>query len=282
MSALFLALAVAAAPPPPPLRLQPLGHMATDTRCEACHSPSGWKPVAFDHSRTGFPLEGRHVSASCRGCHGSSTDFRAPVATSCAACHQDVHTGEFGTRCASCHDPFGWATLFGPDAHRNTNFPLTGRHAAIPCEECHQNQRDRRFTRSAADCYACHLADYARTAGTPLDHPRAGFGTDCKSCHFPVRFKDARFPAHDTCFQLSAGPHAGIGCLDCHTTLTSLATPGTCSTNTADCMRCHACSHETQTHATVAGFQCSNRKCYECHTFTPATGLRPAATRAHK
>jgi hypothetical protein len=49
-------------------------------------------------------------------------------------------------------------------------------------------------------------------------------------------------------------------------------------TNTADCMRCHACAHETQTHARVAGFQCSNRKCYECHTFTAATGLRPPAT----
>ena len=281
MSALFVALAVAATPPPPS-RMQPPGHIAAETRCEACHSSAGWRPVAFDHSRTGFPLEGRHVSASCRACHGSSTDFRAPVATSCGACHRDVHTGEFGNRCASCHDASGWATLFGPDAHRATNFPLTGRHAAIPCEECHQNQRDRRFTRAAADCFACHQTDYARTAGTSLDHARAGFGIDCKSCHFPTRFKGARFAGHDACFQLSAGPHAGIGCLDCHTTLTSFATPGTCSTNTADCMRCHACSHETQTHARVAGFQCSNRKCYECHTFTPATGLRPPAARVNR
>ncbi|TMA99655.1 MAG: cytochrome C [Deltaproteobacteria bacterium] len=281
MSALFVALAVAATPSPSS-RMQPPGHIAAETRCEACHSSAGWRPVAFDHSRTGFPLEGRHVFASCRACHGSSTDFRAPVPTSCGACHQDVHTGEFGNRCASCHDPSSWATQFGPDAHRNTNFPLTGRHAAIPCEECHQNQRDRRFTRAAADCFACHQTDYARTAGTSLDHARAGFGIDCKSCHFPTRFKGARFAGHDACFQLSAGPHAGIGCLDCHTTLTSFATPGTCSTNTADCMRCHACSHETQTHARVAGFQCSNRKCYECHTFTAATGLRPPAGRVNR
>jgi hypothetical protein len=253
--------------------------MGADTRCDACHSAAGWRPVTFDHSRTGFPLEGRHVSATCRACHGTSSDFTAPVATSCAACHRDVHIGEFGNRCASCHDPFGWATRFGPDAHRATNFPLTGRHAAIPCEECHRNQRDRTFTRATADCFACHQADYARTAGTPLDHVRAGFGTDCNSCHFPTRFKGARFAGHDACFQLSRGPHAGIGCLDCHSTLTSLVAAGTCSTNTADCMRCHACSHVTQTHANVGGFQCSNRKCYECHSFIPATGVRPSRTR---
>jgi hypothetical protein len=280
MSALWVAIAVAAAPAPSPR--SGAAHMGADTRCEACHSSAGWKPVTFDHSLTGFPLEGRHVSASCRACHGSSTDFSAPVATSCAACHTDVHTGEFGNRCASCHDPFGWATLFGPDAHRATNFPLTGRHAAIPCEECHQNQRDRKFTRAAADCFACHQADYARTAGTSIDHARAGFGTDCKSCHFPTRFKGARFAGHDACFQLSAGPHAGISCLDCHSTLTSFAAPGTCSTNTADCMRCHACARETQKHTRVAGFQCANRKCYECHSFTPATGLRPSGPRINR
>jgi hypothetical protein len=273
MSAVMLAIAVAAGASP---SARPPAHATADTRCEACHSPAGWTPVSVDHSRTGFPLEGRHLRASCRSCHGSSQDFSAPVATSCAACHKDVHTGEFGSRCASCHDPFAWASRFGADAHRATNFPLTGRHAAIPCEECHLNQRDRKFTRATVDCYACHQADYARTAGTALDHVRAGFGTDCKSCHFPTRFKGARFAAHDACFQISAGKHAGIGCLDCHSTVTSFTASGTCSTNTADCMRCHSCSHTTQTHAKVGGFQCRNRKCYECHQFTPSTGLRPS------
>src|SRR5205814_3843267 len=200
-----LLLLIAASAPAPTPRSPPL-RASMDTRCEACHSVDGWRRVTFDHSRTGFPLEGRHVSASCRACHGPSQDFTAPVATSCAACHRDVHLGEFGNRCSSCHDPSSWATSFGPDAHRLTNFPLTGRHAAIPCEECHLNQRDRRFTRATVDCYTCHQADYARTAGTAIDHLRAGFGTDCKSCHFPTRFKGATFPAHNSCFQITGAP----------------------------------------------------------------------------
>lgn len=263
-----LLLILAASPGPPSAH-------AGDTRCDACHTASGWTPVAFDHSRTGFPLEGRHLLADCRSCH-TSIDFRKPVPASCASCHRDVHTGEFGTRCGSCHDARDWTSRFGPEAHRRTAFPLVGRHAAIPCEECHLNQRDRRFTRSALDCIACHQSDYARTAGSALDHARAGFGTDCKSCHFPVRFKGARFEAHEACFQISRGPHAGIGCLDCHTSLTSFAASGTCATNTADCMRCHACSRVTPQHSGVAGFQCKDRKCYECHRFTTPAALRPA------
>ncbi len=248
-------------------------HAATDTRCNACHSTSAWRPVTFDHSKTGFPLEGRHLSASCRGCHRSN-EFKEPVPTSCAACHQDVHTGEFGSRCASCHDARDWGSRFDASAHQRTNFPLTGRHAAIPCEECHLEQRDRRFTRATLDCFSCHQADYARTSGTSIDHVRAGFGTDCKSCHFTSRFKGALFPAHRACFQIDGGPHAGISCLGCHTTLSTVAVTGTCAGSNFSCIQCHACSAVQNVHASVAGFQCKDRKCYECHSFTPATGMR--------
>lgn len=277
MIAILFAAAAAQARPPPP---RPAAHPAIDTRCEACHSSGGWWPVSFDHSRTGFPLEGRHLDATCKSCH-RSPDFRGPVATSCASCHKDVHAAEFGNHCETCHDARGWESRFGPDAHRMTNFPLTGRHAAIPCEECHLEQRDRRFTRATRDCFGCHQADYARTAGTTVDHVRAGFGTDCQSCHFPTRFKGARFAAHDTCFQINAGPHAGIPCFDCHTSLANAQVTGACVTNTADCMRCHACATVTPKHANVGGFQCKDRKCYECHTFTLQGGLRaPAAPKS--
>jgi hypothetical protein len=272
MIAILLAAAAAAQPAS---SRSASAHAAMDTRCDFCHSASAWTPVTFDHSRTGFPLEGRHLLASCRGCHGASINFREPVPTNCAACHRDVHTGEFGNRCASCHDARDWTSRFGPDAHRRTNFPLTGRHAAIPCEECHLDQRDRTFTRAVRDCFACHQLDYARTLGTALDHIRNGFGSDCKSCHFPTKFKDARLAAHEACFQLGGGPHRGIACFDCHTSLVSAVASGTCATNTADCMRCHLCSRMTPRHSTVVGFQCKDRKCYECHTFTVGGKFAP-------
>jgi hypothetical protein len=244
---------------------------AGDTSCSACHTTADWTKVTFDHDRTGFPLRGRHSATTCSGCHASS-DFRQPVPNTCAACHKDVHRGEFGIRCASCHDPESWRSRFNADAHRRTNFPLNGRHALIPCEECHLNQRDREFTRATIECFACHQADYARAATISIDHVAAGFGTRCRDCHNPWTFRGGRFSAHDLCFQLSAGPHAGIACLDCHTSITGFVATGTCSTNTASCTRCHFCPTMQQRHQQVSGFQCKDRKCYECHQFTPGSG----------
>ncbi len=245
------------------------GHGLKGTGCASCHSVESWMRISFDHDQTGFPLRGRHAFATCTSCHGS-LDFSNAVPTNCAACHVDVHTGEFGSRCASCHDEESWRSHFDADAHRRTNFPLTGRHAAIPCEECHLNQRDRNFTRATVDCYTCHQADYTRAATISIDHVAAGFPTTCRDCHNAFTFQSGRFPAHDACFQLAPGPHAGIPCLGCHTSLTGQLPTGACLTNTASCTRCHFCPIMQQRHVNVIGYQCKDRKCYECHQFTVA------------
>ena len=258
-----------------PVSLQAFAHGMGDTRCSVCHSTESWTKVTFDHDRTGFPLRGRHAVTTCSSCHAAS-DFRSALPTSCAACHKDVHAGELGTRCASCHDAESWRSRFDADAHRRTNFPLTGRHALIPGEECHLNQRDREFTRATVECFACHQADYLRAATISIDHLAAGFGTGCRDCHSPWTFRAGRFPGHDACFQLAPGPHAGIACLDCHTRLIGFVATGGCATNTASCTRCHFCPTMQQRHQQVAGFQCKDRKCYECHQFTPAAAIRPA------
>lgn len=248
-------------------------HAGPATRCEACHSAASWTAVLFDHGRTGFPLIGRHLGVDCSGCHFSQ-DFRAPLPTTCNACHRDVHEGELGTRCASCHDSASWLSRFSADTHRRTNFPLTGRHALIPCEECHLQERDRGFVRASVECVVCHRLDYARTAAAGIDHAAAGFGTNCRDCHSPSTFRNARFAAHDACFQLAPGPHAGIPCLGCHTIQPTGMVTGACATNTASCTRCHTCPDMQPKHAAVAGFQCKDRKCYACHQFVLSPTLQ--------
>jgi hypothetical protein len=273
-TSLLLAAALAAAPPSAgpsaDLRAAPPPHapLPSDTRCGACHTEEGWTVVRFAHGRTGFPLEGRHEKIGCRSCHPAG--FAAPVSGACASCHRDVHAGELGGRCGSCHDAASWASRFGADAHRRTNFPLSGRHAFIPCEECHANQRDRGFSRATVECGSCHQADLARASLAAFDHSAAaagaGSGAGCRGCHSPWRFSNATFPAHDDCFLLSSGPHAGVRCLSCHTQLRGVPEAG-CSTNTAACSRCHACPDTTARHPGVLGFECRERKCYECHRF---------------
>ncbi|BDG09951.1 cytochrome C [Anaeromyxobacter paludicola] len=254
------------------------GH-ATGTDCAACHTSESWSDVAFAHERTGFPLEGAHRRATCKSCHPGS--FQQKLPTACAACHRDPHAGLASLRCQGCHSTEAWRPAFGVEAHRRTNFPLTGRHALIPCEECHGDRRDRAFARATVDCAQCHQKDLSRAARTGLDHQAAGFTGRCLDCHGPWRFQGASFPGHDRCFQLSGGPHAGVRCLDCHTTLAGAfqgGASGACSTGTAQCTRCHSCAVTSARHAQVAGFQCKDRKCYECHQFSGASqALRRSA-----
>ncbi len=265
------ATAAPAEPPAPRTALTPRlpsNHGGGETRCAACHSAESWGDVRFIHDRTGFPLVGRHLQVTCRACH--TTGFSAKVPMACVGCHRDVHVGEFGGRCSSCHDAASWRSAFGPDAHRLTNFPLSGRHAFIPCEQCHGDRRGRGFSRAASPCIACHLADRARAT---INHDAAGFGPNCRECHNTWTFAGASFPAHDTCFQITSGPHAGIRCLDCHTQMSGTVTvTGACNTGTASCTRCHTCAKVAPQHANVPGFDCKDRKCYECHRFATTAG----------
>jgi len=113
---------------PPPSR----GHasITAGMDCSACHSPAGWAMSAsagagrgFDHTRTGFPLLGRHARTSCTQCHRADVHIRRE----CAACHQDAHMGQLGRDCQRCHDSFRWSNVRGLEMHRSTRLPLTGR-----------------------------------------------------------------------------------------------------------------------------------------------------------
>lgn len=269
MSALLVLALVAQ---PPTLELKP-AHPPGVTRCAACHTAKGWSVSRFSHERTGFPLRGKHEAVVCKSCHPAS--FQTPLPTACGGCHRDAHTGSLGMHCEGCHDEKSWRPFFNADAHRRGNFPLSGRHALIPCVECHRDMRDRSFGRAAVDCFACHRADYQRTAMTSINHVELALPTDCRQCHNTWRFAPASFPQHDQCFRISSGVHSGIRCLSCHTSLPpGIMVTGMCATNTAACTSCHehTCTKTDQQHAGVAGYQCANRKCYECHRFAAGGG----------
>ena len=247
----------------PPDLAPRLGHVGGDTDCARCHTVEAWRDVAFAHERTGFPLRGSHARLSCKDCHAEG--FDRSLGRTCSSCHRDVHQGRLSARCASCHDEESWRSRFDADAHRRGNFPLTGRHALLACEECHGDRRDRGFTRATPQCIACHQPPAIAT----VDHRAAGFSVQCQTCHSPWRFQGAFFPAHEACFPIGSGRHAGISCLACHTSLAGFAVTGACATNTASCQRCHACASHPQN---VPGFACAERKCYECHRFGSTGG----------
>lgn len=272
--AAVLAVALAVDPAPAPPAALPEHPRRSETRCAACHTAEGWDKVTFDHAKTGFRLEGAHRTAACRGCHPAS-DFRRAVPRACVACHRDAHAGRLGSRCANCHDAIAWREpTFGPDAHRRTDFALDGRHALLPCEECHGDVRDRAFSRPTRRCAECHRADLARTAATFFDHAAWGFAGECRRCHGAWSFGGAYLEGHDACFPIRSGRHSGIRCLRCHTAALSPAMhTGVCSdaAATLDCKGCHGCpaGHPVAINCAAPDF---SLQCYQCHPGGSAGG----------
>ena len=142
-----------------------------------------------------------HTDVACGGCHPRG--FDVPVADTCAGCHRDRHAGEFGLHCEGCHDEQSWRPLFQADAHRRTNFPLVGKHALIPCQQCHGNMRDRTFVGAPLALRLLSPARFRPHAATSIDHATAGFSRECQSCHNTWRFWPARVRAHDACFRVT-------------------------------------------------------------------------------
>lgn len=143
--------------------------------CAACHSTNSWLQISgFDHSKTQFSLAGAHRTLACSECHrpanpkagAQSINFKsAPV--KCAACHDDVHGGQFavsksGTDCARCHNSGQWkpALLFNHDTQ--TAFALKGAHEHVACDQCHKvfreiaGKRVLLYKPTPKECAACH------------------------------------------------------------------------------------------------------------------------------
>lgn len=192
------------------------------SNCASCHSEEKWKAARFNHDRdTHFPLKGKHQTVKCDVCHTPELKARGEkLPTACIACHikKDVHKGNLGKQCESCHNEKDWK-----DArfdHGRTRFPLLGLHFRVECKKCHQTQL---FTDTPSKCYSCHKKDDDKV------HQRR-FGTKCESCHNARSWKAWDFD-HDrrTRFKLDGG-HKKLDCYACHKVAMGdrVLVPGTC------------------------------------------------------
>jgi hypothetical protein len=120
--------------------------------CTSCHTDESWHVLRFDHSKTPFPLQGKHGRLPCSDCHKYSTIDSTPAVLFsnqvrlCCECHPDVHRGQFNepaaksgqnVKCDRCHTSFSWKpSSFQHD--RDSRFKLEGKHKALSCESCHK------------------------------------------------------------------------------------------------------------------------------------------------
>jgi len=61
--------------------------------CSTCHNTISWNTATFDHSSTGWPLTGVHLTTPCTSCHLNNNYTFTTANTDCFGCHQDKYNG---------------------------------------------------------------------------------------------------------------------------------------------------------------------------------------------
>jgi len=215
------------------------------THCADCHDEGNWKKTRFDHSKTKFPLTGKHRDVLCRDCHSDPKFKGAP--TACVACHKkdDTHKGRYGTKCATCHVDRGWKILtFNHD--RDTKYPLRGSHKVAKCNSCHTGILYQEKLQTS--CVACHKKD-----DDEKGH-RGKFGTKCQTCHTEKDWGISIFNHDRDTKYLLRGKHIKAKCESCHTGFLYQEKLKTA------CVACHKADDDKKGHKGKFGV-----KCESCH-----------------
>jgi hypothetical protein len=225
--------------------------------CHGCHDGSD-RMSTFEHSQTGYTLEGKHQNVKCSSCH--TADSVSSVSTDCKYCHNEPaqHLNIFESNCKNCHTAQGWSpaqlngeafghlttTGFSLALHQSdyANQPMT-------CASCHSKDLQVLEVQTCVDCHTQHDAKFM------ADHQEQ-FGSECLTCHDGAD----RLSSYDhNNFFVLDGKHADLQCNDCHVDKLYRGTASECS-------QCH---EEPEIHADVFGLNCVY--CHGREAWSPAT-----------
>lgn len=218
--------------------------------CSQCHNEEGFEVVkgvkGFDHNKTDYKLEDKHLTVNCKSCHKSK--FTDPLKFQhCNDCHADYHKKQFvkngvSPDCSQCHNLKGFTFFtYTIDQHNQSLYPLQGAHLAIPCTECHKKQKEWSFRGIGINCKDCHK-DIHQNQIEAKYYPDG----NCISCHNTSGWDEINFDHSKTQFKLT-GAHLKQNCKVCHI-------PDALKTSdkmkfaglTMDCSACHSDKHYKQ------------------------------------
>jgi hypothetical protein len=285
------------------------GRISREQRdCEKCHLDHQGRDFkltdwgaggikGFEHSKTGWPLQGKHAQVTCLDCHERRLITEQVVlkmiserprrenptmlglAQRCEACHFDEHRGQTAKECQKCHNEKAWSPAPGFD-HQKTAYPLEGKHKKVACAKCHPAQKDETtssevfpkpvsmsFLKYAPvvhkDCINCHE-----------DPHRPSLGEKCQQCHsvegwMIIRnaLKEREF--HDKTRYPLKGEHMNVACTACHGPFPGIPAQFKNMTFGA-CIDCHPDAHEGQMPKDTA----NGPRCENCHS---VEGFKPTA-----
>jgi hypothetical protein len=252
-----------------------------DKACTACHNTGSWKRVSttglsqsFDHSKTKYPLMGKHATVECVACHANG-DFKKPLTfAKCSDCHKDEHKGQFakrpeGIECAPCHTVEGWKpSLFDVKAHAKTNYPLIEGHAKVACDKCHTPKGNETIFKivNFKRCTDCHTDQHDNQfVSKPYEN-------QCDQCHNLKGYSPSTFTLaqhKQTKFELTGG-HIAVPCTDCHKLADKNQPKSKIPYHFANlsCTSCHEDVHKGQFQERMAklGKDGKQMGCQACHS----------------
>ena len=200
-----------------------LGHMEYELDCKQCHvrlRDTTQNQLCMDcHEPIAVDVKGE------KGFHGKNP---LVVSSECKTCHAD-HKGRDAK--------IIWLDKERLD-HRQTDFPLQGRHQAVDCSACHKSNQ--KYREADSKCITCHRDD---------DIHENRLGKECDNCHNPGGWSSEQFDHDKTDFPLRHG-HKKVACDLCHVEKSYKDTP-------TECVRCHAIK---DVHGQRFGSQCQ-----DCH-----------------
>lgn len=217
---------------------------ANGEECASCHNASGWQELDFDHNKTDFPLQGRHADIPCQACHSGEQALelksRENTPTACNSCHRgdDIHLRRNGSECQQCHNETHWVDVQFDHGH-DTDFPLSGKHSGLACNQCHSGALKDTLPR---DCASCHRADDV--------HHDSSMAL-CGTCHNTNNWQATSRFDHDLSQFPLIGMHRIVPCHSCH-----IGNQFTLAEND-----CHSCHRQDDKHEGGLGTDCA-----QCHT----------------
>lgn len=187
--------------------------------CKKCHNEESFKKVAgltgFNHGKTDYPLEGKHLSVECKSCHKQSLTAKLKF-NHCSDCHKDHHKGQFQkpgvpSDCKDCHTLEGFKSfVFTVESHNKGAYRLEGAHLATPCFSCHKKGTEWIYKGLKKSCVDCHENIHRNY----IDLKYLG-NQNCENCHSTVMWSKVKFDHDLTNFKLT-GKHAATTCKQCH------------------------------------------------------------------
>jgi hypothetical protein len=197
--------------------------------CEVCHSPRTFHVTSYTHPKAKELFGGQHASVACEKCHQPASlaaTAKAPARmamgaghftttpTACASCHRDVHLGQVGTSCETCHTVNGLKFAADRFTHTMTSFALTGAHSKVACAKCHATETAAfpsgpgvamRLKGIGGACATCHT-----------DVHLGQVSQTCETCHNTDGFAIKKYAHKKPDRAFFAGPHLKADCTGCH------------------------------------------------------------------